>query len=184
MVISPTKAKCHYQSTNLLHMLACDPLSFAKLVWPLVEYFQAFMIEITYTHIYKLTPTSGVTQTMLSIHKNKYSKVQRDVSSCNLAKGERGHWEKNICSRKHRKNVCALIKEHRKKLSMNPSKIKARGQSQGKEYLKTNKNISHTCTSQSSCMTSFFLNPVFRSITLCGTSESHTYPTQISTYKP
>jgi hypothetical protein len=54
---------------NLLHMLACDPLSFVKLLWPLVESFHASMIEITYTHIYMLTPTSGVRQNMPSIYQ-------------------------------------------------------------------------------------------------------------------
>jgi hypothetical protein len=37
---------------------------------------------------------------------------------------------------------------------------------------KKHKNIPHTCTSQSSCMISFFLDPVFGWITSCGTSES------------
>jgi hypothetical protein len=32
MVILPTKAICRYQCINILHMLACDPLSFAKLL--------------------------------------------------------------------------------------------------------------------------------------------------------
>jgi hypothetical protein len=68
MVILPAKAICRYQCINLLHMLACDPLSFAKLLWPLLEPFLAFMIEITYTHIYMLTPTLGVTQNMPSFH--------------------------------------------------------------------------------------------------------------------
>jgi hypothetical protein len=53
-----------------------------------------------------LTPTPGVTQNMPSIHqKNKYSKVQRDCSSCDLAKGERGHRKKEYMLKKHRKNV-------------------------------------------------------------------------------
>jgi hypothetical protein len=87
MVTLPTKAICQYQCINHLHMLACDPLSFAKLLWPLVESFHASMIEITYTHIYMLTPTPRVMQNMPSIHHtNKYSKVQRDFSSCILAK--------------------------------------------------------------------------------------------------
>jgi hypothetical protein len=33
-------------------------------------------------------------------------------------------------------------------------------------------------------MTSFFLDPVIGSTISCGTSESHTYPTQRPTYKP
>jgi hypothetical protein len=86
--------------------------------------------------------------------------------------------------KKHRKK-CAPIKEHRKKEkeSMTPSKIKARGESQCKECLEKQKNIPHTCTSRSSCMTSLFLDPVFGSTISCGTSEPHTYPTQSSTYK-
>jgi hypothetical protein len=60
------------------------------------------MITITYTHIYMLTPTPGVTQTCHPSNKNKYSKVQSDFSSCNLAKGERGH-KKGICSRSIKK---------------------------------------------------------------------------------
>jgi hypothetical protein len=64
------------------------------------------MIEIMYTHIYMLTPTQGVTQTCHPSTKNKYSKVQRDFSSCNLAKGERGHRKKEeYMLKKHRKNV-------------------------------------------------------------------------------
>jgi hypothetical protein len=69
MVILPTKYICRYQCINLLHMLACDPLSFAKLLRPLAESFHASMIEIMYTHIYMLTPTPGVTQNMPSIHQ-------------------------------------------------------------------------------------------------------------------
>jgi hypothetical protein len=77
---------------------------------------------------------------------------------------ERGVIEKKYMLKKHRKK--------REKESMTPSKIKARRESQSKEYLKTNKNSPHTCTSRSSCMTSFSLDPVFGSTTLCGTSES------------
>jgi hypothetical protein len=38
------------------------------------------MIEITYTHIYMLTPTPEVMQNIHPSTKNKYSKVQRDLS--------------------------------------------------------------------------------------------------------
>jgi hypothetical protein len=88
--------------------------------------------------------------------------------------------------KKHRKK-CAPIKEHRKKEkeSMTPlqNKSKRRISKQG-VFRKANKNIPHTCTSQSSCMTSFFLDPVFSSTISCGTNEPHTSPTQSSTYKP
>jgi hypothetical protein len=81
--------------------------------------------------------------------------------------------------------MCAPIKEHRKKIyeARPPSKSKRRI-SKERVIRKINKNIPHTCTSRSSCMTSFFLDPVFGSTTLCGTSESHAFPTQSSTYKP
>jgi hypothetical protein len=75
-------------------------------------------------------------------------------------------------------------RERERKKAWPPSKIKARGESQSKECLEKHKNIPHTCTSRSSCMTSFFLDPVFGSTTSCGTSEPHTSPTQSSTYKP
>jgi hypothetical protein len=61
------------------------------------------MIEITYTHIYMLTPTPGVRKTCHPSTKNKYSKVQRDFSSCNIAKG--GVIEKKYMLKKHRKNM-------------------------------------------------------------------------------
>jgi hypothetical protein len=63
-----------------------------------------------------LTPTPGVTQTCHPSTKNKYYKVQRDFSSCDLAKGERGHRKKKeeYMLKKHRKK-CAPIKKHRKK---------------------------------------------------------------------
>jgi hypothetical protein len=106
--------------------------------------------------------------------------------SCILAKGEWGHQKKkSICSKSIEKIYkFAQIKEHRKNEALPPSKIKSRGESQPRVHRKTNKNIPHTCTSRSSCMTSFFLDLVFGSTTSCGTSEPHAYPTQRSTYKP
>jgi hypothetical protein len=89
--------------------------------------------------------------------------------------------------KKHRKKYMLQsksIEKRKEKESMTPSKIKARGESQSKECLEKHKNIPHTCTSRSSCMTSFFLDSVFGSTISCGTSEPHTYPTQSSTYKP
>jgi hypothetical protein len=103
---------------------------------------------------------------------------------------ERGVIEKkkSTCSRSIEKR-CGPIKEHRKKKrekeSMTPlqNKSKRRISKQG-VFRKKHKNIPHTCTSRSSCMTSLFLDPVLGSTTSCGTSEPHTYPTQSSTYKP
>jgi hypothetical protein len=65
------------------------------------------MIEITYTHIYMLTPTPGVTQIMPSIHqKNKNCKVQ-EVSLLVILQKERGviKKKKKYMIKKHRKNV-------------------------------------------------------------------------------
>jgi hypothetical protein len=45
------------------------PIEFCQIVVTLGRIFHASMIEITYTHIYKLTPTPGVTQNMASIHQ-------------------------------------------------------------------------------------------------------------------
>jgi hypothetical protein len=91
--------------------------------------------------------------------------------------------KKGYMLKKHRKNMLQS-KSIEKKVKHDPSKIKASGESQIKEYLGKHKKIPQTCTSRSSCMTSFFVDPVFGSITSCGTSEPHTYPTQSSTYKP
>jgi hypothetical protein len=99
------------------------------------------MIEITYIHIYMLTPTSGVTQKMPSIHQNKILQIQRYFSSCNLAKGERGHRKKSICSRSIEKVLQS--KSIEKKVKHAPSKIKARGKSRSKECLEKQK-LSHT----------------------------------------
>jgi hypothetical protein len=88
----------------------------------------------------------------------------------------------------YRKNVCfnqRAYRKKRKKESMTPlqNKSKRRVSNQG-VFRETNKNIPHTCTSRSSCITSFFLDPIFGSTTSCGTSKAHTYPTQNPTYKP
>jgi hypothetical protein len=91
-----------------------------------------------------------------------------------LQNGERGHRKKrrSICSRTIEKY--APIKEHRKKESEAcplQNKSKRRISKQG-VFRKANKYILHTCTSQSSLMTSFFLDPVFGSTISCDTSES------------
>jgi hypothetical protein len=126
-------------------MLACDPLSFAKLLWPLVESFYAPMIKIMYTHIYMLAPTPGVMQNMPSIHqKNKYSKVQRDFSFCNLAKGERGHWKKGICSKSIEKNVLQSNSIEKRKKSMSPLQNKSKRRISKWGLLRKTKNIFQT----------------------------------------
>jgi hypothetical protein len=123
-----------------------------------------------------------------AIHTPKINTPKfKEISLLVILQKERGVIEqKIICSRSIEK--CAPIKEHRKKRKRKhdpPPKIKARGESQSKESLeKTQKYNPHTCTYRSSCMTSFFLDPVLGSTISCGTSETHTYPTQSSTYKP
>jgi hypothetical protein len=52
------------------------------------------MIEITYTHIYMLNPTSGVTQNMPSIHEINTPKF-KEISLLILQK-ERGVIEKKV----------------------------------------------------------------------------------------
>jgi hypothetical protein len=74
--------------------------------------------------------------------------------------------------KKHRKNVLQLKSIEKNSEAWSSSKINARGESQSKECLEKNKNIPRTCISRSSCMTSFFLDPVFGSTTSCGTNES------------
>jgi hypothetical protein len=130
-----------------------------------------------------LTPTPGVTQNMPSIQQKINTPKFKEIYLVVILQKERGVIEKRYMLKKHRKK-CAPIKEHRKK-SMTPlqNKSKRRISKQG-VFTKANKNIPHTCTSRSSCMTSFFLDPVFGSTETCGTSEPHTYPTQSSTYKP
>jgi hypothetical protein len=72
--------------------------------------------------------------------------------------------------KKHRKNVLQSKSIEKTKSEAWPlSKIKASGEYQSKEC------VPHTCTSRSSCMTSFFLDPAFGSTISCDTSESHTY---------
>jgi hypothetical protein len=65
----------------------------------------------------------------------------KDISLLVFLQKERGVIEKGDMLKKHKK--FAPIKEHRKKVNHDPpSKIKARGESQRKEYFdKTNKNI-------------------------------------------
>jgi hypothetical protein len=72
------------------------------------------MIEITHTHIYKLTSTPGVTQNMPSTHqKINTPKFLRDFSSSIPTKGEKGHWKKSICSRSIEKKE--VLQSKRKK---------------------------------------------------------------------
>jgi hypothetical protein len=100
---------------------------------------------------------------------------------------ERGVIEKREYTlKKHRKYVLQSKSiEKKKRVNMPPLQNKSKRRISNKGVLKkTNKNIPHTCTSRSSCMTSFSLDPVFGSTTSCGTSESHACPTQSSTYKP
>jgi hypothetical protein len=99
------------------------------------------MIEITYTDIYMLIPTPGVRQTHV-IHPPKINTPKfKEISLLVVLQKERGVIEKGDMLKKHKK--FAPIKEHRKKVNHDPpSKIKARGESQRKEYFdKTNKNI-------------------------------------------
>jgi hypothetical protein len=86
--------------------------------------------------------------------------------------------------KRHRKNVLQS-KSIEKSETWPPLQNKSKRRiSKQWVFRKANKYIPHTCTSRSSCMTSFFLDLVFGSTISCGTSESHTFPTQSSSYKP
>jgi hypothetical protein len=99
-----------------------------------------------------------------AIHPPKINAPKfKEISLLVFLQKEKGVIEKKYMLKKHRKNVLR---------SMTPSKIKARGESQSKECLEKTQNIPRTCTSRSSCMTSFFFDPVFGATTSCGTSGS------------
>jgi hypothetical protein len=88
---------------------------------------------------------------------------------------ERGVIKKKYMLNKHRKNILQSKSIEKREESVKhdpPSKVNARGESQSKECLEKHKKFAYTCTSRSSCMTSFFLDPVFGSTISCGTSES------------
>jgi hypothetical protein len=63
------------------------------------------MVEITYTHIYMLTPTSGVTHNMPSIHKKINTAKSKEISLLVILQKERGVIEIKYMLKKHRKNV-------------------------------------------------------------------------------
>jgi hypothetical protein len=68
------------------------------------------MIEITYTHIYMLTPTPGVTQNMLFIHQKINTPKFKEISLLVILQKERGVIEKKrneYMLKKHRKNICS-----------------------------------------------------------------------------
>jgi hypothetical protein len=61
------------------------------------------MIEITYTHIYKLTPTLGYAKQ--AIHPPKISTPKFQEISLVILQKERGVIEKKYMLKKHRKNM-------------------------------------------------------------------------------
>jgi hypothetical protein len=63
------------------------------------------MIEITYTLIYMLTPTPGVTQNMPSIHQKINTPKSNEISLLVILQKERGVIEKKYMLKKHRKNM-------------------------------------------------------------------------------
>jgi hypothetical protein len=54
------------------------------------------MIEITYTLIYMLTPTPGVTQNMPSIHQKINTPKSNEISLLVILQKERGVIEKKV----------------------------------------------------------------------------------------
>jgi hypothetical protein len=108
----------------------------------------------------------------------------KEISLLVILQTERGVIEKSICSRSIEKNMLQSKIIEKKKKKHDPLQYISKRRISKQGVFRKHKNIPHTCTSRSSCMTSFFLDLVFGSTILCGTNEPHTYPTQSSTYKP
>jgi hypothetical protein len=105
------------------------------------------MIEITYTHIYMLTPTLGVMQNMPSIHKKINTPEFKEISLLVILLKERRVIEKKeYMLKKHRRKMVLQSKSIKKRESKHnpPPKEKARGESQSKECLEKETNIFHT----------------------------------------
>jgi hypothetical protein len=116
-------------------------------------------------------PVLGLSGPQRAIHPPKINTPKfKEISLLVFLQKERGVIEKKYMLKKHRKNVLQS-KGIGKRENHDPLQKKARGESQSKECLEKHKNIPSTCTSRSSCMTSFILDPIFGSTT-CGTSES------------
>jgi hypothetical protein len=65
------------------------------------------MIEITYTHIYKLTPTLGVTQKH-AIHPPKINTPKsKEISFLIFLQKERGDIEKKVYAQKSIEKMCS-----------------------------------------------------------------------------
>jgi hypothetical protein len=99
-----------------------------------------------------------------AIHPPKINTPKfKEISLLVILQTERGViGKKGIFSRSVEKS--APIKDHRKKSkkeSMTPLDNKSKRRISKQGVFRKTKNIPHTCTSRSSCMTSFFLDPVF-----------------------
>jgi hypothetical protein len=75
--------------------------------------------------------------------------------------------------KKHRKNVLQSKRiEKKRERKHTPLQTKSKKRISKHGVFKKNTIFSHTCTSRSSCMTGFFLDPVFGLTISCGISES------------
>jgi hypothetical protein len=162
------------------------PIEFCQIVVTLGRIYSCFHDrDHVHAHIHANSYTKIYTKHVTHPPKINTPKLKEISLLVILQRREGSSKKREYMLKKHRKNMLRSksIEKKEKKKAWPPSKIKARGESQSKECLEIHKNIPQTCTSRSSCMTSFFLDPVFGKTISCGTSESHTYPTQSSTYK-
>jgi hypothetical protein len=125
-----------YQSHMLISMYkpstyACLwPIEFCQIVVTLGRIFScSHDWDHVHPHIQANFHTGSYAKRAIHPPKVYTPKFQRDFTSCILAKGERGHWKKSICS----KNIDVIQSKSigKKWWSMTPSKIKEENLNQG-----------------------------------------------------
>jgi hypothetical protein len=139
-------------------MLACDSLSFAKLL-TLGRIFSCFHDR---DHVHPDIQANSYTGSYAkhAIHPPKINtpNFQGDFSSCILAKGERVHW-KSICSKSIGKNVLQSksIEKKRKKVKHDPLQNKCNERISKQwvlHYVKTSKRSHNICNGSLTSVTS------------------------------
>jgi hypothetical protein len=117
------------------------PIEFGQIVVTLGRIFSCFHDQDhVHPHIHANSYTGSYAKH--AIHTPKISTPSSKEISL-LAKGERGHWKKSICSRSIGKNVLQSKSiEKKKSETWTPSKIKARWEYQSKEYLENKQKYS------------------------------------------
>jgi hypothetical protein len=161
------------------------PIEFCQIVVTLGRIFSCFHDQDhVHPHIHANSYTGSYTKHIIHPPKINTPKF-KEISLLVILQKERWVMEKKYILKKHRKNMLwSKSKEKKRKRKNDPLQNKSKRKFSKQGVFRKHKTIPHTCTSQSSCMTSFFLDPVLGSTISCGTSESHTYPTQSSINKP